>query len=132
VPAPVDGQDPDDPVSLASAVSLRFASGAVGSVTSARVLPTRHRVGIHLVGEGYAVELTERAIVDHELTVTTASGSVTERSLQDPIAAEDRAFLDAVAGDGDDVRCSYAEALRTHALAWTAERSTAGTAAARA
>lgn len=120
------GQGSDDLVPLASAVSMRFESGAVGSVSSARVLPARHRVGIHLVGEGYAVELTERAIVDHELTITTVAGAVPERSRQDPIAAEDRAFLDAVAGEGDDVRTSYAQALRTHSLAWAAERSCAG------
>lgn len=117
------GQDGGDLVPLASAVSVRFESGAVGTVSSARVLPGRHRVGIHLVGEGYSVELTERAIVDHQLTVTTAQGTEVEESDQDPIAAEDGAFLDAVAGEGDDVRCSYAQALRTHSLAWAAERS---------
>ncbi|WP_220451313.1 Gfo/Idh/MocA family protein [Nocardioides dongkuii] len=121
VAAHVPAED-DEHVPLASTVSLRFRSGAVGGVSSARVLPSRHRVGLHLVGEGYALELTEAAIVDHRLTVTTAAGSVSERSLQDPIAAEDRAFLDAVAGRGDDVRSPYAEALRTHALACAAER----------
>ncbi|WP_134767642.1 Gfo/Idh/MocA family oxidoreductase [Nocardioides sp. 1609] len=122
VPA-VAGDGPEDRVPLASAVSLRFDSGAVGSVVSARVLPARHRVGVQLVGEGYVVDLVERAIGDHELTVTSETGTVSERSHQDPIAAEDRAFLDAVAGRSDGVRCSYAEALRTHAVAWAAERS---------
>jgi myo-inositol 2-dehydrogenase/D-chiro-inositol 1-dehydrogenase len=124
VPAPGVGDGPhEEAVPLASTVSLRFASGAVGSVTSARVLPARHRVGVHLIGEGYALELRERAIVDHELIITTAEGTVSERSDQDPIAAEDRAFLDAVAGVGDDIRSPYAEALRTHALACAAERT---------
>ncbi|QDH10589.1 Gfo/Idh/MocA family oxidoreductase [Nocardioides dongxiaopingii] len=123
VPASGPHEQPDDAVPLASSVALRFASGAVGSVSSARVLPGRHRVGIQLVGDGYAVELDERAIVDHELRLTTATGVVSEQSLQDPIAAEDRAFLDAVAGNSDDVRCTYAEALRTHALAWAADQS---------
>jgi myo-inositol 2-dehydrogenase/D-chiro-inositol 1-dehydrogenase len=124
VPAPGVGDGPhEEAVPLASAVSLRFASGAVGSVASARVLPARHRVGVHLIGDGYALELRERAIVDHELIITTAEGTVSERSDQDPIAAEDRAFLDAVAGVGDDIRSSYAEALRTHALACAAERA---------
>lgn len=119
----VGRSDDDELVPLASAVSLRFESGAIGSLSSARVLPRRHRVGIHLVGENYSVELTERAIVDHQLTITTAQGTEVQESGQDPIAAEDRAFLDAVAGQGDDVRCSYAQALRTHSLAWAAERS---------
>jgi predicted dehydrogenase len=121
-----DGPDGEETVPLASAVSLRFESGAVGSVSSARVLPGRHRVGIQLVGDGYALELTERAIADHELSVTTVDGTVSERSRQDPIAAEDRAFLDAVAGRGDDVRSPYADALLTHALACRAERPTDG------
>jgi myo-inositol 2-dehydrogenase/D-chiro-inositol 1-dehydrogenase len=124
VPAPGVGDGPhEEAVPLASAVSLRFASGAVGSVASARVLPARHRVGVQLIGDGYALELRERAIVDHELIITTAEGTVSERSDQDPIAAEDRAFLDAVAGVGDDIRSSYAEALRTHALACAAEEA---------
>ncbi|WP_299056175.1 Gfo/Idh/MocA family oxidoreductase [uncultured Nocardioides sp.] len=120
------GVDAPDDVPVASVTALRFASGAVGSVTASRVLPARHHVGVQLVGEGYAVELRERAIVDHELTVTTAAGTVTKRSPQDPIAAEDRAFLDAVAGRGEAVRSSYAEALRSHALAWSAEQPPAG------
>lgn len=126
VPVACEGPDGGDLVPLASAVSLRFESGAVGSVSSARVLPARHRVGVHLVGEGYAVELRERAIVDHELSVVTATGTMLEQSHQDPIAAEDRSFLDAVAGDGDGVRCSYAQALRTHALACSAEQPSSG------
>ncbi|MCW2839339.1 MAG: oxidoreductase domain protein [Aeromicrobium sp.] len=120
------GTDGEEPVPLASAVSLRFESGAVGSVSSARVLPVRHRVGIQVVGDGYVLELTERAIVDHELNVTTVDGTMSERSGQDPVAAEDRAFLDAVAGRGDDVRSPYADALLTHALACRAERPTDG------
>jgi myo-inositol 2-dehydrogenase/D-chiro-inositol 1-dehydrogenase len=121
-----DHETDRDLVPLASTVSLRFDSGAVGTVSSARVLPSRHRVGIHLVGAGYAVELTERAITDHELVITTSGDTRTERSYQDPIAAEDRAFLDAVAGEGDDIRSSYGQALRTHALAWAAEQSSTG------
>jgi myo-inositol 2-dehydrogenase / D-chiro-inositol 1-dehydrogenase len=45
---------------------------------------------------------------------------------------EDRAFLDAVRGVGDDVRAPYHEALRTHRLAVAvgeAARSTAPTSA---
>ena len=126
VAATGDRQARQDLVPLASAVSVTFASGAVGSICSARVLPARHRVGIHLVGEGYAIELIERAIVDHELTITTADGTAHEQSHQDPIAAEDRAFLDSVAGTDEDVGSTYAQALRTHFLACAAERSSAG------
>ena len=121
----VAGTDPgpDAPVPLVATAQLRFRSGCLGAVSSARTLPARHRVGLHLVGDGYAVELAESAIVDHELRITDGSGTTVERSDQDPVAAEDRAFLDAVLGRGDDVRAPYAEAIRSHALAWAADVS---------
>jgi predicted dehydrogenase len=43
----------------------------------------------------------------------------------DSLAAEDRAFADAVRGMGGDVRAPYGEALRTHRLA-TAVAAAAG------
>ena len=59
--------------------------------------------------------------------ITVTQGSVTYddgherrevRVIGDPVATEDRAFLDAVrAGDTAAVVCSYADALRTHRLA---------------
>ena len=113
----------DSPVPLAATAQLRFRSGCLGAVSSARTLPARHRVGLHLVGDGYAVELAESAIVDHELRITDRSGTTVERSDQDPVAAEDRAFVDAVLGRGDDVRAPYAEALRSHVLACAADVS---------
>lgn len=113
----------DEVVPMAASATLAFASGAIGTVASARFLHARHRVALHLMGEGYAIELSERSLVDHELVVSTADGTRVTSSDEDPILREDRAFLDAVAGRGNDVRAPYAEALRTHQLAWAAERS---------
>jgi hypothetical protein len=45
------------------------------------------------------------------------------RSDEDPIAREDREFLDVLMGKAPAVRVPYAEALRTHALAWAADLS---------
>jgi predicted dehydrogenase len=45
------------------------------------------------------------------------------RSGQDPIAAEDREFLDVLLGRTARTRVPYEEALRTHALACAADRS---------
>jgi predicted dehydrogenase len=106
----------------AASALLAFSSGAVGTVSSTSALGWRHSVGLQLLGTGRAVEVSERNLTDHVLRVTTPDGEEVTASDQDPIAREDREFLDAVGGRGA-VRVSYAEALRTHALAWAADRS---------
>jgi myo-inositol 2-dehydrogenase/D-chiro-inositol 1-dehydrogenase len=114
---------PEGDVPAASSALLVFASGAVGSISSARVLDRRHRVGLQVVAEGLAVELTEQSLTDHALRVAGPDGEETTRSEQDPIAAEDRQFLDVVRGDAAEVAVPYAEGLRSHALAWAADRA---------
>ncbi|WP_036337011.1 MULTISPECIES: Gfo/Idh/MocA family protein [Modestobacter] len=110
-------------VPAAASALLRFVSGAVGSISSARVLGWRHRVALHVVAEGLVVELSERGLTDHELRVVTAHGEEVLRSDQDPIRTEDREFLDVLLGRAAQVRVPYHEALRTHALACAADRS---------
>lgn len=117
------GHLPDADVPTASSALLTFASGAVGAISSACVLDGRYSVGLQLVGPGGVLELTERALSDHELRVTDAAGEQVVHSSQDPIATEDREFVDVLQGRADTVRVPYAEALRTHALAWAADRS---------
>jgi predicted dehydrogenase len=116
-------QLPDADAPTASTVSLQFASGAVGTIASTCALGWRHRVGLHLFAEGTAVELLERGLVDHELRVRTGDGEQVVQSDQDPVAREDRAFLDALRGDDEGVRVDYDEALRTHELVCAADRS---------
>ena len=124
VPAPLGAQGTGSAQApVASSVLLGFASGAVGVISSARMLEWRHRVGLHLLGDGQAVELTERALSDHELRVRAADGERVLQSDDDPVAREDREFLDAVRGQRQQVRVPYAEALRSHAVAWAADRS---------
>ena len=118
-PAP-DGQG--DVPSAASAL-LRFTSGAVGSISSARVLGWRHRVALHLFADGLAVEIAERSLTDHELRVVTADGEDVHRSDENPICAEDREFLDVVLGRVPHARVPYSEAVRSHALACAADRA---------
>ena len=112
-----------DVTPVAASATLRFASGAIGTVASARFLPNRHRVALHLMGDGYAVELSERSLTDHRLVVSTADGVKDRVTDEDPFGVEDRAFLDTVSGRRDAVRVTYVEALRTHRLAWAADRS---------
>jgi predicted dehydrogenase len=105
--------------------AVRFASGAVGSFSSTCVLSRGHRIGVELFAPGLALTLTETALV-----VDDGSGPTVHEASVDPMLREDRAFLDAVRGVGDDVRAPYHEALRTHRLAVAvgdAARSTAPT-----
>lgn len=120
-PSPPFREDfPDADVPTASTALLSFSSGALGSISSSCLLDARYRVGLRLVAPGRVVELRERALSDHELRVDDEQIA---RSDQDPIAAEDRAFVDALQGRGADIRVPYDEALRTHALVCAADRS---------
>jgi myo-inositol 2-dehydrogenase/D-chiro-inositol 1-dehydrogenase len=108
-PPPVAGADIDS----VTAATVRFASGAVGTLAAACVLAWKHRAGVEILADGLALGLAEDG-----LTIRDADG---ERHLPaDPDGARvvvDRAFVDAVRGIGDDVRVPYAEALRTQRLA---------------
>jgi len=116
-----DGDAADVPT--ASTVMLGFGSGAVGSISSARVLDARYRVDLRLVCDGRVVELRERSLTDHELRVWGAGQEQVVQSEQDPIAAEDQAFVAAMRGEAAQVRVPYEEAFLTHALVCAADDS---------
>ncbi|MGY1812675.1 Gfo/Idh/MocA family protein [Blastococcus sp. SYSU D00820] len=116
-------RSPDGPGDIQDActAAVRFAGGAVGSFANSCLAPRGARIGLELVAPGLRLWLTE-----HRLEVTDADGErVVERG-HDPIEAEDRAFVAAVRGEGDDVRASYAEALRTHRLVTAVAAAAAG------
>jgi predicted dehydrogenase len=95
----VDGADVDG----ATAASLRFASGAVGTLAATCVLGWKERAGLEIYADGLALAITETGLV-----VRDADGPRTVDS--DPESARiavDRAFIDAVRGDGDDIRVPY-------------------------
>ncbi|MEH1100906.1 Gfo/Idh/MocA family protein [Micromonospora sp. CPCC 205561] len=108
-PPPVDGADIDS----VTTATLRFAGGAVGTLSAACVLGWKHRAGLEILADGLALSLSEDGLV-----VRDADGE--RRFAADPDDARvavDRAFVDAVRGVGDDVRVPYAEALGTQRLA---------------
>jgi predicted dehydrogenase len=116
-PPPVDGADVDG----ATVATLRFASGAVGTLATTCVLGWKQRAGLEIFADGLYLGLTEDALV-----VRDTDGERTVAG--DPEAARvavDRAFIDAIQGVGDDVRVPYADALRTHALALAVAESAA-------
>ncbi|MDP9428455.1 MAG: Gfo/Idh/MocA family oxidoreductase [Actinomycetota bacterium] len=116
-------RSPDGPGDILDVctAALRFSSGAVGSFANSCLLPRVQRIGVELVAPGLGLWLTE-----HQLVVTDADGERTVHRGVDPFAAEDRAFVAAVRGDGKDVRAPYAEALRTHRLAVAVATAAAG------
>jgi myo-inositol 2-dehydrogenase / D-chiro-inositol 1-dehydrogenase len=108
-PPPAEGADVDG----ATVATLRFAGGAVGTLAATCVLGWKERAGLEIYADGLALSITENALV-----IRDADGSRTVDG--DPEAARvavDRAFIEAVRAEGDDIRVPYAEALRTHALA---------------
>ncbi len=123
----VDAAEVDAPgeaeVSVAATATLRFASGAVGTISSTCALGWRHRVGLHLMADERAIEFSERGLCEHALRVVGDGADDVLTSDIDPIAREDAEFVAALRGECDGVRVPYKEALRTHALAWAADRS---------
>lgn len=109
---------PDLDVCDVSIATLKFKSGAVGSMASTCLLNWPHRVGLHLFGEGIAIELSE-----HDLMVDTGQGRPVQGAEGDPFVREDRDFIDAVQGKANKVRCSYDEALKTHYVTTAAASS---------
>jgi len=105
-------------VPTASTASLRFRSGAIGTISSTCLLRWGHRIGLNLFGDGLAIELT-----DHDLMVDVGAGRPTRQAEGDPVWREDRDFVDAVRGGENRIRCPYPEALATHRIALAIARS---------
>ncbi len=114
-----DGLPPELPGADTDSVTtgtLRFRSGALGTVSTACRLGWKQRAGLEVVADGLWLSVSEDGLAMRENGANSAEEFVTA----DPAAARiavDRAFVDAVRGIGDDVRVPYAEALRTHRLA---------------
>lgn len=108
--APPAGGDVDS----ATAGTLRFAGGAVGTVAATCRLGWKHRAGVEIYADDLAVTITE-----DRLAVRDPDGAWTVDV--DPARARtaaDRAFVDHLLGrDGPGVVVDYDEALRTHRLA---------------
>ena len=105
-------------VPTATTATLRFASGAVASLSATCLLRWGHRVGLHVFSDAMALEIT-----DHDLMVDTGHGRPVRRAEGDPVWREDRDFVEAVMGRENRIRCPYAEALETHRVALAISRS---------
>jgi myo-inositol 2-dehydrogenase/D-chiro-inositol 1-dehydrogenase len=98
--------------------TLRFGSGAVGSLSSSCLLRAGSRIGLELVCEGLLVQMSEQ-----ELIVDDGARREVRRVAVDPYLAEDRDFVAAVRGRVPAVRAPYEEAVRTHRVAVAASRA---------
>lgn len=112
---------PSGDIDETSAAVLRFASGAVGSL-SATCLCNEKRVALEVVAPGLAVELGESV-----LTVREEAGTTVRQATVDPKVAIARDFIDAVKGRTPGTQVPYEEALRSHRVACAlAESATTG------
>jgi predicted dehydrogenase len=104
-------------ISAVSVATLRFASGAVGTVASTCLLPRLHRAGVHIVADGLSLELTETQLLveNGRREVWTADADARPRP--------DRDFIAAVRGGEDRIRVPWPEAYRTHLVACAITRS---------
>jgi len=116
--APSTGAGRDVPD--ATAVVLRFASGAVGTVSTSCVLPALAAAGLDVIADGVSLELTETALV-----ARTGDGELRTEPDVDGRTAVDRAFVDVLAGRAPAPGLvDVGEALRTHRLACAVAEAT--------
>jgi myo-inositol 2-dehydrogenase/D-chiro-inositol 1-dehydrogenase len=101
-----------------SVASLRFASGAVGTVASTCLLPRLHRAGVQVVADGLSLELSET-----ELVVEADGRRSAWKAGADARPRPDADFVAAVRGGPDRIRVPWPEAYRTHLVACAITRS---------
>jgi predicted dehydrogenase len=101
---------------------LAFDSGAIGSLATTRLLDRGHRAGLEAfsVGRSVALEVSPHRLVIREDARTVDVATAHDRL--EPYRRQDRAFVDAVLGRGQDIRSPWDDALRTHELALEASR----------
>jgi predicted dehydrogenase len=128
----VTAQGADAPATLRGDADIRdvsltllaFGSGAIGSLATTRLLDRGHRVGLEAFSVGRSMAL---GISPHRLVVREGSRTIDVATAHDrlePYRRQDRAFLDAVLGRAGDIRSTWDDALRTHAVALEASRQT--------
>lgn len=105
-------RDPDATVEDVGVLHLRFASGALGSLSLSAVLPRGFHVSVRVVAEDLYASLDfARA------RLVRAGGEEEVVAEEDPLWLEDRAFVAAVQEkDPSRLLSPYADAVRTHLL----------------
>ena len=103
----------------ATVTNLRFASGAIASITSSCLLSCGGHVGLDLFLKDQVLRLNHGV-----LTTESTQGTRTQNLGNNPTLAEDTAFVEAIAsGDPSGIRCDYAEAVASLKLTLAATQS---------
>lgn len=102
------GAYPGLDVATASSASLRFEDGTIGNFAATCLLGWNHRVGLHLFGDGFAIEIT-----DHDVMIDVGAGRPVTPNGSDPVWRQDRAFVEAVMGRANTIRCTYRDAFES-------------------
>jgi predicted dehydrogenase len=113
---------PDSDILDVTQTSLRFTSGAIGSISTTCLLDGGQKVGLETVSDGMAIALE---ILDPKLVTQMGPETTTYRppsSFETPYERQDRAFIDAVRGKPNRIRSPYDDALLTHRLTMAASR----------
>jgi predicted dehydrogenase len=106
-------------VDRVSVVTLEFANGVIGTITSTSLLKSRYRGGLEFFSDGITISLAY-----DQLVVDEGQGNHrVEPVTVDPFVRQNRDFLEAVAGGDNRIRCDYGEALRTHRVTQAVNRS---------
>ena len=105
------GDYPEADIDDVSTATLRFETGAVGSISSTCLLRWPHRIGLHTVSDGMVIELAE-----FEIMVDVGQGRPVTAAEGDPFVRADRDFVDAVQGKENRIRAPYARRCKTHRL----------------
>jgi predicted dehydrogenase len=115
--APLPYSDGD--VSEAGVVALRFANGAVGTITNTCMLNTPGEVALKIYTPDRVLEIGWARLVE-----TEANRREEYNSRDNPYLNEDRLFIEAIrTGDASLIRAPYADAVRTLAVTLAADES---------
>lgn len=110
---------PNFDVSDVGTATLKFASGAVGTVSNTCILGQGYTVGLHVAAKDLAVELDGGSLKVIRPGKTEIIGNTVSA-----FQAENRTFIDAVkSGDASAIRSSYGDAMKTLAVTLAANES---------
>jgi myo-inositol 2-dehydrogenase/D-chiro-inositol 1-dehydrogenase len=110
---------PDSDVSEAGVIAMRFANGAVGTITNTCMLNPPGEVALKIYTPDRILEVSWGKLVE-----TEANRREEYSSHDNPYLNEDRAFIEAIrTGDASLIRSTYSDGVRTLAVTLAADES---------
>ena len=110
---------PNFDISDVGTATLKFASGAVGTISNTCILGQGYTVGLHVAAKDLVLELDGGS-----LKATRPGRTEIIANTVNPYQAENRTFIDAVkSGDSSAIKSSYDDAVKTLAVTLAANES---------